>query len=236
VAPALDLSAPARWPVAALLNHLLRGQPWLRERLVPFAGRSVRLEVPPLALVLAIDAEGALQPSGASAVDASARLSPLTVLRLAAGEEGARSEVEVSGDAALAAALAGVLRELRWDAAEDLSRLIGDIPAQRLVRLGQGVLAWQREALSSLLAAAGEYLVEERHVLPARQAVASWAREVDALRDDAERLSQRIDQLRPRLHQAQRQADQPGDRLEQRGDQRQRRSQQRRSGRPSLGD
>jgi len=203
----------------ALLNHLLRGQPWLRERLVPFAGRSVRLEVPPLVLVLAINAEGELQPSGAAAVDASARLSPLTVVRLAAGEEGARSGVEVAGDTALAAALAGVLRELRWDAAEDLSRLIGDIPAQRLVRLGQGVLAWQREVLSSLLAAASEYLVEERHVLPGRAAVASWAREVDALRDGVERLGQKIDQL-------------------QRDDQRQGRSQQRqrRSERPSRGD
>jgi ubiquinone biosynthesis protein UbiJ len=218
----------------ALLNHLLRGQPWLRERLVPFAGRSVRLEVPPLALVLAIDAQGELQPSGAVAVDASARLSPLTVLRLAAGEEGARSGVEVNGDAALAAALGGVLRALRWDAAEDLSRLIGDIPAQRLVRLGQRVLAWQREALSSLLAAAGEYLVEERHVLPGREAVASWAREVDALRDETERLSQRIDQLQRKVEQPQ----PPADRLEQPSDHPQRRSQQRqrRGERPSRGD
>ena len=196
-----DPFAPARWPAVALLNHLLRGQPWLRERLVPFAGRSVRLEVPPLGLVLAINAEGELQPSGAATVDASARLSPLTVVRLAAGEEGARSGIDVTGDAALAAALAGVLRELRWDAAEDLSQLIGDIPAQRLVRLGQGVLAWQREALSSLLAAASEYLVEERHVLPGREAVASWARKVDALRDDAERLGQRIDLFQRRIDQ-----------------------------------
>ncbi|HEY7758907.1 MAG TPA: SCP2 sterol-binding domain-containing protein [Burkholderiales bacterium] len=203
-----------------LLNHLLRGQPWLRERLMPFAGRSVRLEVPPLALVLAISAEGELQPSAAPVADASARLSPLTVMRLAAGEEGARSGIDVSGDAALAAALAGVLRELRWDAAEDLSRLVGDIAAHRLVRLGQGVLAWQRETLSSLLAATSEYLVEERHVLPGREAVASWAREVDALRDDAERLGQRIDQLQRRIDQLQRRIDQP----------------ERRSDRPSRGD
>jgi ubiquinone biosynthesis protein UbiJ len=218
----------------ALLNHLLRGQPWLRERLVPFAGRSVRLEVPPLALVLAIDAAGELRPSGAAAVDASAQLSPLTVLRLAAGEEGARSGVEVNGDAVLAAALGGVLRELRWDAAEDLSRLIGDIPAQRLVRLGQGVLAWQREVLSNLLAAASEYLVEERHVLPGREAVASWAREVDALRDDVERLDQKIDQLQRRLGQP----PPPAARLEQRSDHPQRRSQQRqrRGERPGRGD
>jgi ubiquinone biosynthesis protein UbiJ len=194
-----DLFAPARRPAVALLNHLLRGQPWLRERLVPFSGRSVRLEVPPLALALTIGVEGELQESDAAAVDATARLSPLTVVRLAAGDEAARSSVEVNGDAALAAALAGVLRELRWDAQEDLSRLIGDIPAQRLVRLGEGMLAWQRQALSSLLAAASEYLVEERHALPSRSAVEGWARGVDALRDDTERLGQRLEQLERRI-------------------------------------
>lgn len=199
-----DFFAPARRPVVALLNHLLRGQPWLRERLAPFAGHSVRLEVPPLALALTIGAEGELQPSAAAAVAATARLSPLTIVRLAAGDEAARSSVEVGGDAALAAALAAVLRELRWDAAEDLSRVIGDIPAQRLVRLGQGVLAWQREALSSLLAAASEYLVEERHALPSREAVSSWSREVDALRDDVERLGQRIDLVQRRISRLQR--------------------------------
>jgi ubiquinone biosynthesis protein UbiJ len=234
VAGSPDPAAALRGPAVALLNHLLRGQPWLRERLLPFAGRSLRLEIPPLTLVLAIGADAELQPSDAATVDATARLSPLTVLRLAAGDERARSGVDVSGDAALAAALGGVLPELRWDAAEDLSRLIGDIPAQRLVRLGEGVLAWQREALSSLLAAASEYLVEERQVLPGREAVANWAREVDALRDDAERLSQRIDQFERRIDQFQRRIDQP----QQRTDQTQRRNpqRQRRSERPSRGD
>ena len=208
MAVAPDPFAPARRPAVALLNHLLRGQPWLRERLAPFSGRSVRLEVAPLAVTLTIGVEGQLTESGEGAADAVARLSPLTVLRLASGDEGARSGVEVSGDAALAVALAGVLRELRWDAAEDLSRLIGDIPAQRLVRLGASMLAWQRQALSSLLAAASAYLIEERHVLPSRSAVVAWAQEVDALRDDTERLGQRLDQLQRRIDQLQRRSDQ----------------------------
>lgn len=197
---------PISLTAVAVLNHLLRGQPWLRERLLPFAGRSVRLETPPLALVLTIDAEGHLQ-AAAGEVDATARLSPLTVARLMVGEEAARSSVEVTGDAALAAAVSGVLRELRWDAAEDLSRLIGDIPAERLVRLGGALLAWQRQTLVSLTTAMGEYLVEERRVFPSRSAVATWAREVDALRDSAARLAERIDRLHSHVdlpHQPQR--------------------------------
>jgi ubiquinone biosynthesis protein UbiJ len=196
VASILDLFASAAQPASALLNHLLRGQPWLRERLVPFAGRGVRLEAAPLpALALAIEPSGELRHAGDTPADAVVRLSPLTLARLAAGDPAARSSVEVSGDAALAAAMAGVLRELRWDAEEDLSRVLGDIPAQRLVRLGDALLAWPRRTLASVLESAAEYLVEERHVLPTRAAAQGWAREVDALRDDVERLAKRLEHI-----------------------------------------
>jgi len=196
VASFLDLFASAAQPAAGLLNHLLRGQPWLRQRLAPFAGRGVRLEVAPLpALALAIGPSGELQASGDAPPDALVRLSPFTLARLAAGDQAARSSVEVSGDAALAAALAGVLHELRWDAEEDLSRVVGDVPARRLVQLGETLLTWQRQALASVAASAAEYLVEERRALAARTVVARWTREVDALRDDVERLAKRLDQL-----------------------------------------
>jgi ubiquinone biosynthesis protein UbiJ len=196
MASPLDLlGSPAR-PAAALLNHLLRGQPWLRERLVPFAGRGLRIEAAPLpALQLAIEPSGELRDAPEAGAEAAVRLSPATLLRLAAGDDSARAAVDVSGDAALAAALAAVLRELRWDAEEDLSRLVGDIPARRIVQLAEGFAVWQRRTLASLLAAAAEYLVEERRILPARGAVQVFAQDVDTLRDDVERLGQRLDRL-----------------------------------------
>ena len=42
------------------LNHLLRGQPWLRQRLLPFAGRTAVLEVFPAKLTVSVDADGQL--------------------------------------------------------------------------------------------------------------------------------------------------------------------------------
>lgn len=196
MASAADLLANAARPAVGVLNHLLRGQPWLCARLAPFAGRSLRLELTPLpSLVLGIGPQGELQEAREATPDATARVSPLILARLVVGDEAARASVEVSGDTALAAAVAGVVRELRWDAEEDLSRVIGDIPAQRLVRLGEALFAWQRQALASLLANISEYLVEERHALAARVAVESWALEVDALRDDVERLAKRLERL-----------------------------------------
>jgi ubiquinone biosynthesis protein UbiJ len=183
----------------AALNHLLEGQPWVRERLVPFAGRSVRLEIPPLDLHLLIAADGALRAAATpDAADATIQLSALRALRLLVARQAPGQGVKVNGDEALAAALHGVFRELRWDIEEDLSRVVGDVAARRLVGWGEALRAWQREAAGSFAGSVGEYLVEERSILAGKGDVAHWVQEVDRLRDDVERLQKRIDRRIPK--------------------------------------
>ena len=76
---------------------------------------------------------------------------------------------KLSGDTAFAAVVAGVLRELRWDAEEDLSKLIGDIAAHRLVQAGRSFSAWQREAALNLAQGAAEFWTEEQPLLASQQ-------------------------------------------------------------------
>jgi len=190
------LSAPIGGTVARLLNHLLDGQPWLRERLIPFSGRGVSVEVDPVSLILTVGPDGVLATAnGATQPDATARLSVLTLMRLAAGDERARAAVELSGDTAFAAVVAGVLRELRWDAEEDLSKLIGDIAAHRLVQAGRSFSAWQREVALNLAQGAAEFWTEEQPLLASQQGTEQWANAVDEMRDAAERLEKRIERL-----------------------------------------
>jgi len=102
---------------AAAINHLLQGAAWARERMVPFAGASVRFHLPPASATFSIGEDGTLQPA-ASGVEPAAiiRLTPALALRLALlKDESARAEVEVEGDAALAAALTRILGALSWD-------------------------------------------------------------------------------------------------------------------------
>ena len=182
--------------VARLLNHLLDGQPWLRERLIPFSGRCVGVEVDPVSLLLTVGPDGVLATANeATQSDATARLSVLTLMRLAAGDESARAAVELSGDTAFAAVVAGVLRELRWDAEEDLSKLIGDIAAHRLVQAGRSFSAWQREVALNLAQGAAEFWTEEQPLLASQQGTEQWANAVDEMRDAAERLEKRIERL-----------------------------------------
>ena len=188
-----DLSTLASAPLLAAINHLLRGQPWLCERLMPFAGRVARLQSFPIDLFVKIGADGQLESAARdAAADVVLQVSPLALLALAAGDEQARNQVTLSGEAALAAALQAVLQDLSWEVEEDLSHVVGDVAARRVVQGGRSWIAWQRRVAGNLARALGEYLTEEQPLLTERTDAQRWMREVQALRDDLERLEKRI--------------------------------------------
>jgi ubiquinone biosynthesis protein UbiJ len=181
---------------ASIANHLLGGQPWLRERLLPFAGRTVELDAPPFRLVFTVAADGGLaQAADGVPPDASAVLGPVDVMDVLLQQHRAPS-VKVRGDAAFAAAVAGVLSELRWDAEEDLSHILGDVAAHRLAGAARTFWHWQQKAALSLAQTATEYLTQERPLLASRVAVEQFNADVDALRDAVERLEKRVARVR----------------------------------------
>lgn len=184
--------------LATAVAHLLRGQPWLRDKLVPFQGCCVRFEVFPFTTQLAVAADGTLSPSPAGEADAVVELSGVTALRLLAGDQSAHRQISVRGDAEMAVALSTVLSELRWDVEEDLSRVLGDVAAHRLVRGAQDFAAWQRRSARDLADSTVEYLIEERELLARPSDVERWVQGVDRLRDDVERLAKRLDRLAPK--------------------------------------
>jgi ubiquinone biosynthesis protein UbiJ len=181
---------------AAVVNHLLDGQPWLRERLLPFAGRTLELRLPVAPLALTIGVDGRLTPASAGTQpDAVAAPAGPAALANLLRPGGLPRAVELQGDAAFAAAVAGVLEALRWDAEEDLSRLVGDIAARRIVQTSTALLAWPRQAAASLAAAAAEYVTEEQPMLASRAAIDAFVNEVDVVRGAVDRLEKRIERL-----------------------------------------
>lgn len=195
--PLVDL--PVRAGLAAI-NRLLRRQPWAMERLEPYAGRHVALSLPAMPVTLAITPFGLLTlASPAAPADATIGLPPLAVLRLLARQPVAAREFSVQGDTHLAADLAYVFQHLDWQVEEQLSGLLGDIAAHRIVRAGSGLYAWQQATAQRWTQAMAEYLTEERALLARPGQVKAYVDAVDALRDDTERLEKKLEQLDKRF-------------------------------------
>lgn len=183
-------------PSAAALNHLLQQNSWAQQRLARFAGKTARFDVAPFSFAFTILPDGMLRSADlATSADAVCVIAPSLLPRLALHDEKAHAEVRTEGDAALLTEIFFLSRNLRWDAAEDLSRVTGDIAAERIVQTVQGVNKNLRDTALNLSHAAAEYWTEEHPLLAKPRDIAAFVQQVDRLRDDIARLEQRIRNL-----------------------------------------
>jgi ubiquinone biosynthesis protein UbiJ len=106
--------------------------------------------------------------------------------------------VQIEGDADFANTISQLSQSLRWEAEEDLSKLIGDIAAARVVGGARFAIDAARATQRKVAENVVEYLLEENPVLARAQSVADFSSEVTRLRDDVERLSKRIEKLKER--------------------------------------
>jgi ubiquinone biosynthesis protein UbiJ len=193
---------PIESPFAAGLNLLLESEPWARARLAPFAGESLELRAPPLPpLRFAIAPDGRLSPSGAagSAEPTTAALvvtlGPDALAAAVKGEEHFMRAVRVEGNARLAAEVMFLARHLRWDAEEELAKVVGDIAAHRLAGAARTVAAWHADAAQRIVEGLVEYATEERPLLVKRAELDELAALEARLRDGVERLEKRIERI-----------------------------------------
>ena len=177
------------------LNHVLRAEPWARERLAPFAGEAVEVTAAPLPPLVFTIEPGGLLSAGGSGPSLVVNLKPRILAGLARGEEHALRGVEVSGNARLATEVMQLARRLRWDFEEDLSRLLGDVAAHRIAEAARAFAAWHVDAATRLAAAAADYATDESGMLVRRAELDAHAGELQALRDAIERLDKRISRL-----------------------------------------
>lgn len=181
----------------ATLNHLLAQQPQLCRSLATQAGKIGRLLLPPHDIRFEIGNDGLLQASDADAT-ATLRIPLLAAPRLLLHDEAALREIHITGDADFAAELGKVLLKLRWDAEEDLSRMVGDIAANRLLQAGQALFGQRGQWLQNLAENLAEHWTEEQPLIAKRAAIERFTAEVDTLRNDTERLEKRLARIEPR--------------------------------------
>ena len=184
-------------PFAAALNHLLRAEPWARERLLPFAGETLELRAPALpALRFVIAEDGTLvAASGSGEFSLVITLRPEALPAAARGEDHLLRAIDVAGNARLAAEVMFLARHLRWDIEDDVAKIIGDPAAHRLLGLAKEIAAWHAEAVRRLAEGLVEYALEEKNLLVGRGELEALAAANSRLRDGLERLEKRIENL-----------------------------------------
>jgi ubiquinone biosynthesis protein UbiJ len=183
-------------PSAAALNHLLMQNNWALPRLAHFAGKTARFDIAPFSFAYTILADGSLCSADADVnADIVCIIAPSLLPRLALHDENAHAEIRSEGDAELLKEIFFLSRNLHWDAAEDLSRVTGDIAAERIVQTAHIVQQQLRDSAMNLFQSTAEYLVEERPLLAKPQHISAFMQQVDTLRDDLARLEQRINRL-----------------------------------------
>lgn len=184
---------------AASVNHLIARESWAHERLVPYVGKTARLEMAPFALSLMVQPDGLL--AGIDEAEASTFSVSLSVPAeavpafLQGGQAAVMKHVRIQGDAEFAATIARLAEHLRWEPEEDLARFVGDGPAHRIGNTVRTAVGQARRTGRNLLESVAEYLLDEQPQLVRSSALDTFNAELSKARDALARVEKRIERI-----------------------------------------
>ena len=136
--------APPDWVVSEvrgrivlLLNHVLMQEPEATGRLARQKGRVVVIQWRFINFKLIATPAGLLDIANETApADLTLALTQESALDIVTGLlKGDKPAVRIEGDVQLAAEVNWLAEHVRWDIEEDLSRIVGDVPARTLVQI-----------------------------------------------------------------------------------------------------
>ncbi|PPD56946.1 MAG: hypothetical protein CTY10_01695 [Methylotenera sp.] len=179
--------------IIRFLQHITQQNSWSRPYLTPFSGRILQFDFSLLKAHLIILEDGSLSLAGESAkADAIIHIPPSLAMRLMAQDESAKMQIKIDGDTHLATEFSKVLQQMRWDYEEDLSHLIGDIAANKLVTGGKKIAQETKKQSINLAEMLSEYWQEEKPTIAKKWQVEKFVQEVDSLKSDMARFEKKL--------------------------------------------
>jgi len=188
-------------PVTSYLNRAVAEVTPARELCARLNGKTVAIRVrdTALAVFFLFDADSIGLATATDAEPDVVITASIITLAGMIGSDGADAirdgKVDLTGNAGVAEAFRDLLAYTKPDIEEELSTLIGDAAAHRLGQVAAGLRSWALDARRTMAGNAREYLQEESRDVPSRYEVERFTRNVDALRDDVERLAARLNRL-----------------------------------------
>lgn len=189
------------------LNQVIGLDPEAGRRLAVLHGQVVRIDLlgTGVRLHFVPGHDGRVQLLGSIEGDPDCTLtgSPFDLMRAGDKTQSAAQlfagKVRIEGDTRVAHSFSETLAGLDIDWEEQLAHLTGDIAAHEIGRGARAVIHEGSRIGRSTRDSLSEYLTEEVRLLPHRFEIDDFLNDIDALRDDSERLAARISLLERRL-------------------------------------
>ena len=183
-----------------VLNRGLPRSPRARQLCRELQGHRVGVDVSGFTRLIIESTGETLQLARDASGAAEAEISggPMSLLALAGDSPEAviqRGDVQIRGDLELAQKFRELALLLRPDIEEEVSKVVGDVPAHHLGRAARAALGWGRNAASTSVRNVAEYFAHERQHLVPRAEADQLLKGVDTLRENVDRLEARIELL-----------------------------------------
>lgn len=187
-----------------LIQQALSLDPATRERLARHAGKRIFVETraPALGVLVMLEKDGVhLSPEAGPHPHATIEAPSIELLKLAFSRElhFIGGPVKINGDMILVQELHTIGRQLDIDWESGLARLLGDTVSYPISRGLRHFFGFANRVANTLLQNTGEYLREEKELVPVRWEVEELLTDNRDLRADLDRVESRLSRLKKRL-------------------------------------
>ena len=183
------------------LQHLISQNSWANAMLQPFTGKSVQFNISLMSSTVVILENGSLVIAGATNTPDATVTIPISLLpRLISKDESVKMHINIEGDTHLAAELAKVFANMRWDYEDDLSKVVGDIPANKIGEFSRKTVNAVKETTTNLAEMLSEYWQEEKPMIAKKRHIETFNEQVDTLRADTARFEKKLQKLTQKLN------------------------------------
>lgn len=187
-----------------LVRQALALDPGTRDRLAGYAGKRIFVETraPALGILVSLEIDGVhLSPESGLHPHATIEAPSFELLKMALSQDAhfIGGPVKVNGDVMLVQELHAIGRQLDIDWESGLARLLGDTVSYPVSRGLRHLFGFANRVANTLLQNTGEYLREEKELVPVPWEVEELLTDNRDLRVDLDRIESRLTRLKRRL-------------------------------------
>jgi ubiquinone biosynthesis protein UbiJ len=172
-----------------------------KKLLMPLVGKVLGLHIqrPKISIYFTFHADGAhLSMETPTAINTDIHATLFQLMRLKFNKNAAITNTQfyIKGDVDTAQLFNQLLQHHQIDWEEHLSKIIGDVTANKMMQLLKKPTAFLKRNKEKFTQDVTEYCQEETQILPSQHEVAAFQQEVDGLRLEIDRLEAKIDLLK----------------------------------------